>query len=141
LPIFYDEYDRRFFLRRLNIVAERHKWRCVWSAHAALLGHRADGCVDAARVTELLEPWGGEPAERYHRLFDPDGPLATTYGDADPGTWRPALRDLLRAGDRAAAINAARRHGYRLVEIAVELQVSEATVSRWARGLGGPTTR
>ena len=97
-------------------------WR--WSSHRSMLTGSSE------RVEELLEAWGGQEGTRYRRLFDPGGSLATTFGDSSPWTYRPSLEDLLGGSSRDEGIRAARRHGYRLAEIADVLGVHESTVSR-----------
>jgi REP element-mobilizing transposase RayT len=124
---------------KAGLVRSPEEWR--WSSHAALLGHSSDPFGNARRVAELLEPWGGDPRTRYARLFDPVGPLAVQFGDADPATWRPSLDVLLATGDVVEGVRAARSHGYRLSEIADRLGVSEATVSRWSHGASRPSRR
>jgi hypothetical protein len=104
-----------------GLCAEPEQWR--WSNHRDLLRGHAEG----ARVDGLLEAWGGPEGTRYARLFESDSELAAKFGAASPWSHRPPLCELLASGD---GLQAARRHGYRLSEIAVELGVHESTVSR-----------
>jgi REP element-mobilizing transposase RayT len=115
---------------KAGLVTAPDEWR--WSSHATQLAHRPDAVVDTWRVAELLEPWGGAPAGRYAALFDPTGPLAAKYGDADPATWRPTLDELL-GDDAVAAARRARGYGYRLAEIGAALGVSANAVWRWTK--------
>jgi len=136
-------YDDRYFSRTVHsdeYLAQLLRYvalnppdplRWPWSSHRALLSGSSGPLVDANRVEELLEPWGGRHGTRYAALFEPGHRLEEKYGDADPFAFRPPLADLLAAGDKG--IVAAREHGYRLREIAAYLACSEATVSRRAR--------
>jgi REP element-mobilizing transposase RayT len=102
-----------------------------WSAHPVLMSGSSTRLVDAARVEELLEVWGGRHGSRYAALFEPSHWLAGKYGAADPFEFRPPLEELL--ADGFAGVREALRHGYRGREIAAFLGCSEATVSRRAR--------
>lgn len=115
---------------KAGLVSDPGAW--PWSSHGALLVKSVDLCVAVDRVAELLEPWGGAPEHRYRRLFDDSGPLASKFGDADPGEWRPPLSELLAGGDRVRGVKAARDHGYRLAAIAAALGTSISTVRRLA---------
>ena len=114
-----------------GLVAEPGAW--PWSSHAALARQRLHPVIDVARVTELLEPFGGASANRYARLFDSDGPLAHMEPDLSPWKLRPPLTEIFTCDDIPAAARSARRNGYRLDEIAAHMGVSHATVSRWMR--------
>jgi putative transposase len=135
--------DDRYFAQLLRYVAlnpvkaglcaTAEAW--PWSAHRGL--RQADGgrLARADRVAELLEVWGGEPANRYAALFEPANPLALQFGTADPADWRPTLEVLLENG-QDHGLTAARAYGYRLREIADHLGVHESTVCRRLRKKG-----
>ena len=107
-----------------------------WSSHRFMLN--GGWAAARARVEGLLEAWGGSEGTRYQRLFDVDSPIASTFGAGSPWTYRPPLHELLDGPSRDDGIRAARRHGYRLAEIADALGVHESTVSRMLRRLAGP---
>jgi putative transposase len=129
-PIDSDEYFAQVLRYvALNPVAaglctDPEQWQ--WSSHRQLLSGGGKG----ARVDELLEAWGGPEGGRYARLFDPESELAAKFGDASPWTHRPPLEQLLATVPRDDGLHAARRHRYRLAEIAAALGVHESTVSR-----------
>ena len=116
---------------RAVLSADPASW--AWSSHAAVVSQRPHPIVDVPRVTELLEPFGEDSTRRYVRLFDDDGPLAHIDPDLSPWKLRPTLAELFGRDDVHAAARAARRHGYRLADIAAHMGVSEATASRWMR--------
>jgi REP element-mobilizing transposase RayT len=116
---------------RAGLVTEPAAW--PWSSHAALGGQRPHPIVDATRVAQLLEPFGADGPTRYAKLFDAGGPIAHLDPDVSPWRLRPSLAELFARDEAAAAARSARRHGYRLVEIAAHAGVSVATVSRWMR--------
>ncbi len=136
-------FDDRYFARRVlsdEYLAQLLRYvalnpadplRWTWSAHRLLLDGSSSRLVDAERVAELLEVWGGQPGTRYVRLFEPGHWLEEKYGDADPFTFRPPLDELLANG--YTGIRDAITHDYLLREIAAHLGCSEATVSRRAR--------
>ena len=117
---------------RAGMVEDPAEW--PWSSHEAIAAQAAHPVVDVTRVTELLEYFGGDPGQRYARLFTSDGPLAHLPPDLSPWKLRPTLPEIFAGGDRAAAARTARRHGYRLTEIAEHLGVTRWTVSRWMKG-------
>lgn len=117
---------------RAGMCAAPHEWR--WSSHAALISNAPHPLLGVSRLAALLEPFGGRPGARYARLFEPDGPLRHIEPDLSPWELRPTLRAIFEAGDLAGAVRRARRHGYRLAEIARHTGLSEATVSRRASG-------
>jgi putative transposase len=107
-----------------------------WSSHRWMLDHRSPTTVVRDRVETLLESWGGTFGSRYARLFDPDEALARRLAAPSPWTPRPPLDDLLAGMPRDEGLLDARRHGYKMGEIAAALGVHESTVSRWVRRLG-----
>jgi putative transposase len=107
------------------------EWR--WSSHRYMLNDSGEVSNARARVEALLEAWGGPHGSRYARLFDPDGEFAGTFGAERPLTHRPQIDELLATSTTDDAIRAARKHGYRLAEIAAALGVHESTVSRKLR--------
>ena len=106
-------------------------WR--WSSHRYMLNGNPEAAGARARVEALLEAWGGAHGSRYARLFDPGGESLATVGAESPWTHRPSLDELLGTATPDHAIRAARKHGYRLAEIAAALGVHESTVSRKLR--------
>jgi REP element-mobilizing transposase RayT len=113
---------------RAGLCEQPAEW--PWSAYRALSQGRG-GLVHPQRVEALLEPWGGSPGSRYARLLDPaQSPLAYLDPAVSPWEVRPTLDELFSDSDESAAIRRARDCGYRLREIAAQLGVSEATVSR-----------
>jgi putative transposase len=103
-----------------------------WSSHRHMLNGGAEAAAARARVEALLEPWGGSRGSRYARLFDPDSDFVLDGGEG-PWAVRPPLDELLTSTTPDDAIRAARKHGYRLAEIAAALGVHESTVSRRLR--------
>ena len=117
---------------KAGLAGDPAAWR--WSSHRALLDGSSPVRVARRRVEALLEVWGGPAGSRYARLFDPEGTLAREFGDRSP--WepsRPTLAELLSGAELDDALYAARRHGYRLSEIATAAGLHESTVSRRAR--------
>jgi putative transposase len=112
---------------RAGLCADPEQW--PWSSHRVLLKGDPHPLVAVDRVVARLDSAGG-PCDSYARLFDPDGPLGDIDPDLSPWELRPALPELFAGVDPATALQAARREGYRLAEIAAYLGVSEATVSR-----------
>lgn len=108
--------------------------RWPWSAHAALMVSRPHPIVATGRVEELLSVWGGSRPERYIRLFRHDGPLGHIDPDLSPWKLRPTLTEIFADSEPRVAIRRARRHGYTLSEVAELTGLSEATISRRARG-------
>jgi hypothetical protein len=108
--------------------------RWPWSSHNALVASASHPIVASARVEQLLGVWGGSGGERYTRLFRDDGPLAHLDPDLSPWDLRPTLAEIFSESEPAAAIRRARRHGYRLSDVAAFTGLSEATISRRARG-------
>lgn len=100
-----------------------------WSGHRALLSGDSHPLLATARVVDRLGNIAG-PGNAYARLFDPDGPLAHVDPDLDPWKLRPSLPEIFAGVHPEKRLEAARRHGYLLREIAAQLGVSEATVSR-----------
>jgi REP element-mobilizing transposase RayT len=104
-----------------------------WGSHGASAAHASHPVVQVVRVAELLEGFGGQLSERYARLFEADGPLQHLPPDLSPWELRPTLHEIFVGNDIRRSARSARRHGYRLAEIAGYLGVSESTVSRWMR--------
>jgi putative transposase len=101
-----------------------------WSSHRHLLANGGAATSAAARVEELLEPWGGEPRERYARLFADVDENAEQLADPHAGL-RPPLEALLSLTPRDDAIRAALDYGYQQTEVAAVFGVNQSTVSRW----------
>jgi REP element-mobilizing transposase RayT len=108
------------------------EWR--WSSHRYMLNGSPAVANARSRVEALLEAWGGRHGSRYAGLFESDGELVGTFGAESPWTHRPQLDELLATATPDDAIRAARKHGYRLAEIAAALGIHESTVSRKLRG-------
>ena len=101
-----------------------------WSSHAALANGRNSALVRADRVASLLSSIGDDPARRYARLFEPDGPQQDFPPDVSPWDLRPRLPEILDHGELEAAVQTARGHGYRLTEIAAHLGMHRTTLWR-----------
>jgi REP element-mobilizing transposase RayT len=114
-----------------GLCSDPAQWQ--WSSHRHMLNGGPGTANARARVETLLEAWGGRHGARYAKLFDPDGPLEAAFGAESPWEHRPQLDELLAIGTRDQAIRVARRHGYRLAEIAAALGIHESTVSRKLR--------
>ena len=117
-----------------GLCSDPRAWRA--SSHRTLAEQHADRLVAAERVVELLEVWGGAPGERYRGLFDEDGPLAHLQADMSPWDIRPTLDEILDTDDLAAAVRRAKRHGYKVAEVAAHLGVSQVTLWRAVKEMG-----
>ena len=115
---------------RAGLAAHPAGW--PWSSHAGTVS-RSHPFVDTARVTELLESYGGDPVDRYSRLLESDGPLSHIDADISPWRLRPSLGEIFATCDLGDAARSARAYGYRLAEIGAHVGVSAATVSRWTK--------
>jgi len=104
-----------------------------WSSHGAMLKRDSHPLIDVGRVSELLAPFGGDPPARYGLLFESDGPIAHIEPDLSPWKLRPTLAEIFSRHEVPAAARAARRHGYRLTDIAEHAGVSVSTVSLWMK--------
>ena len=82
---------------------------------------------------QTLGAWGGQEGSRYARLLGADGPLRHLDPSMSPWKLRPTLAEILQASDFPAAVRRARRHGYRMADIAAHMGTSESTVSRQAK--------
>jgi REP-associated tyrosine transposase len=101
-----------------------------WSSHAVLASMRSTPHASADRVASLLRSLDCDPAMRYTRLFEPDGPLRDIPPDISPWELRPALAEILDDGDLERGVQTARSHGYRFAEIAAHLSVHRTTLWR-----------
>lgn len=104
--------------------------RWPWSSHRALANMRVQPLLRADRVASLLSWLDSDPARRYLRLFEPDGPLSDFPPDTSPWDLRPPLAEILDHADIAVAVQTARGHGYRLGEIAEQLGMHRTTLWR-----------
>ena len=102
-------------------------WR--WSSHAAALSGRPHALVSVERIEALLDSSASTHANAYSALFDPDGPYAHLEPSVSPWDLRPSLDEILTA-DLATALRRAKRHGYRVADVAAHLGVSEITLWR-----------
>jgi REP element-mobilizing transposase RayT len=103
-----------------------------WSSHGAALTGRPHVLVSVQRVESLL----GESGYAYRALFEPDGPLGHLAPSVSPWELRPTLAEIVMAADLASAVRRARRHGYRVADVAAELGVSESTLWRQLKETG-----
>jgi REP element-mobilizing transposase RayT len=104
------------------------KWR--WSSHGAALAGGSHVLVSVNRIEALL----GDCA--YSDLFEPDGPLGHLPPSVSPWEIRPGLNEILMAADLAEAVRRAKRHGYRVADVAAELGISEITLWRRLKETG-----
>jgi len=101
-----------------------------WSSHAALASMRDQRCVRADRVASLLSFVDHDPAKRYQRLFEADGPFKDLPPEISPWDVRPSLAEIFAHRDLDVAVRTARSHGYRVAEIADHLAVHRTTLWR-----------
>jgi REP element-mobilizing transposase RayT len=106
--------------------------RWPWSSHCAALAGRTHALVNVQRIESLL----GESGYAYSALFERDGPLSHLAPSLSPWELRPTLTEILTAADLASAVRRARRHGYRVAEVAALLGVSEVTLWRRLKETG-----
>jgi REP element-mobilizing transposase RayT len=114
---------------RAGLCSDPARW--PWSSHATVLAGRPDVLVSLARITSLL----GD-TRAYAALFEPDGPLRHLPFDVSPWELRPTLAEILTAPDLTAAVRRAKRHGYRLADVAAHLGISEITLWRRLKEMG-----
>jgi REP-associated tyrosine transposase len=113
---------------RAGLCSEPSGW--PWSSHATALAGRPHGLVSVERIAALLGEIRGTYANGYAALFEPDGPLRHVSPTVSPWELRPTLTEILMAGDLAAAVRRAKRHGYSVADVAAHLGVSEITLWR-----------
>jgi len=101
-----------------------------WSSHVALASMRVHPCARADRVASLLSSVDHDPARRYLRLFEPDGPLKDLPPDVNPWELRPPLAEIFTQADLEGAVRTARSQGYRIAEIADHLAIHRTTLWR-----------
>ncbi len=104
-----------------------------WSSHRLMLASDPEVADARGRVEELLDAWGGEPGERYAKLFAAGDESAAQLAAPNHVPHRPPLRALLSLPSRNDAIRAALGYGYHQSEIAEVFGVHQSTVSRWLR--------
>ena len=119
---------------RAGLCSDPERW--PWSSHAALLDGRAHPLVCIERVRSLLAAFGQEQSNAYAVLFEPDGPLRHLSPDLSPWELRPTLAEITSAIDLAAAVRRAKRHGYRVADVAAHLGISEVTLWRRVKERG-----
>jgi REP element-mobilizing transposase RayT len=107
-----------------------------WSSHAAALAGRRRLLVRVDRIESLLGGFVPTRGNAYAALFERDGPLEHLQPDVSPWEMRPTLPELLAVPDLAAAVRRARRHGYRVADVAAHLGVSEVTLWRRLKETG-----
>jgi len=119
---------------RAGLCADPASW--PWSSHA--IAHRggAHPLVSSSRIATLLPSFGSDSTSAYAALFEPDGPLAHLPPDLSPWALRPTLTEILTADDLGAAVRRARRHGYRVADVAAHLEISEVTLWRRVKERG-----
>jgi predicted DNA-binding protein (UPF0251 family) len=116
---------------RAELCSDLSSW--PWSSHAALLSGGPHPVVNAERVVSLLGAFSGDRADVYVALFEPDGPLRHLPPDLSPWELRPTLTEILTTTDLAAAVRRAKRHGYRIADVAAHLGISQVTLWRWVK--------
>jgi transcriptional regulator of acetoin/glycerol metabolism len=94
-----------------------------------LLEGTAHSIVSVNRVAELL-------GETYAALFSSRGPLRHLSPDLSPWELRPTLVEIVKTPDLAAAVRRAKRHGYRVADVAAHLGISEVTLWRRVKETG-----
>jgi hypothetical protein len=119
---------------RADLCSDPSTWS--WSSHAALLEGGSHPVVSAERVAALLGALTGESGKAYAALFEPDGPLRHLSPDQSPWDLRPTLAEIVTTTDLPAAVRRARRHGYRVAEVAAHLGISEVTLWRRVKERG-----
>lgn len=101
-----------------------------WSSHAAMLAGRPHPLVSSERLASLLGGFVVTGGTAYAALFESDGPLQHLQPDVSPWELRPTVAEILATPDLAAAVRRAKRHGYRVADVAAYLGVSEITLWR-----------
>ena len=119
---------------RAGLCSDPAAWR--WSSHAALLRGLAHPVVRTDRVASLLGGLNGDLQASYASLFQPDGPLRHLAPDMSPWELRPTLTEILAGAELAAAVRRARRHGYRVADVAAHLGINEVTLWRRVKEKG-----
>ena len=119
---------------RAGLCSEPAEW--PWSSHSAALAGRPHPLVSVARIGSLLGGPRDGHANAYAALFGPEGPLAHLPADVSPWDVRPTLAEIVTAPDLAAAVRRAKRHGYRVADVAAHLGVSEMTLWRRLKDTG-----
>ena len=119
---------------RAGLCADPESW--PWSSHASVLRGDAHTFVSASRLATLLGSFGTASSSGYAALFEPQGPLAHMPLDLSPWELRPTLTEILSAEDLGAAVRRARRHGYRVADVAAHLGISEVTLWRRVKEKG-----
>ena len=107
-----------------------------WSSHAALLKGGTHPVVSVARVTSLLAGFCGQSRNAYAALFERDGPLRHLPPNMSPWELRPTLSEIVSGAELGAAIRRAKRHGYRVADVAAHLEISEVTLWRRVKEKG-----
>lgn len=119
---------------RAGLCSDPAAW--PWSSHAVLLEGRAHPLVSIERVRSLLGAVSQERSNAYAVLFEPDGPLRYLSPDLSPWELRPTLAEIMRTPDLAAGVRRAKRHGYRVAEVAAFLGIGEVTLWRRVKERG-----
>jgi hypothetical protein len=119
---------------RAGLCADPAAW--PWSSHAGLLDGGRQPIVSTQRVSSLLGEFRDGRGTPYGALFEPNGPLRHLSPDLSPWELRPSLAEIVRSTDLTAAVRRAKRHGYRVAEVAAHLGVSEATLWRRVKEKG-----
>ena len=113
---------------RAGLCADPASW--PWSSHAALLSGETHPLVSTERIAAWLGWIDSVSTSAYEALFQLDGPVAHLPADLSPWELQPTLSEILAADDLGAAVRRAKRHGYRLADVAAHLGTSEVTLWR-----------
>jgi putative transposase len=119
---------------RAGLCADPAGW--WWSSHAVALRGDAHPLVSTDRIAALLEGFRGKSSSAYATLFEPDGPLRHLVPDLSPWELRPTLAEIVNVEDLGAAVRRAKRHGYRVGDVAAHLGISEVTLWRRVKERG-----
>ena len=119
---------------RAGLCSDAESW--PWSSHSAVLRGDAHPLVSRDRLGALLKPLGTNSTCAYSALFEPNGPLAHLPPDLSPWKLRPALGEIVNGDDLGAVVRRAKRHGYRVAEVAAHLGISEVTLWRRVKETG-----
>ena len=119
---------------RAGLCADPESWR--WSSHASVLRGDSHTLVSGSRLATLLASFGTDSTSGYAALFESDGPVAHLPPDSSPWELRPTLTEILSVEDLGAAVRRARRHGYRVADVAAHLGISQVTLWRRVKEKG-----
>jgi putative transposase len=117
-----------------GLCADPASW--LWSSHAVALRGDAHPLVSTDRIAALLDSFSPDSTAAYAALFETDGPLRHLPPDLSPWELRRTLTEILNTDDLDAAVRRAKRHGYRVADVAAHLGISEVTLWRCMKERG-----